>query len=318
MNQPEENTRMQTNKTQDGWIGRRTYLTGIGAGIVASSSVGIVTAKNNHGNRGFPPRKHTDWGESAAVGNGEIRTFVTVPPSGKPTFVGVYFTAGLLDGLPPSGTDGKFEHPPGTVPCCGYETVLDFPASIETTAYKWFMLNWNPEGHPPPHVYTAPHFDFHFYTMPGTKRADIENGICERDGELHFTAVTCETLDRGTEPLPVDQQPPAEYTSLKAVEPGMGDHLMDMAAPEWNGEPFTHTWLWGAFDGEIIFHEPMITKAFFARQYEEVRTPMKMPAAFPEAGWYPTEYVIRYLGGQDAYTVTLESFEWFPKSNGRL
>jgi hypothetical protein len=27
------------------------------------------------------------------------------------------------------------------------------------------MLDWNPAGHEPDHVYTLPHFDFHFYKI---------------------------------------------------------------------------------------------------------------------------------------------------------
>jgi hypothetical protein len=43
---------------------------------------------------------------------------------------------------------------------------------------------------------------------------------------------------------------------------------------------------------------------------------MGTPDAFPAAGPYPTEYVIRHLDDQNAYAVTLESFERFPASGG--
>ncbi len=245
-----------------------------------------------------------EWGEPAEVGNGAIRTFARLTRSGKPVLVGVWFTADLLAGLPPEHSDGKWDV--GEIPCCGHETVLHFPASVEATAFRWFMLNWNPHGHPPFDVYGGPHFDFHFYTMNEEKRYELEPGACD----YAETPVTCETFDRGMKPLPDDQMPP-DYHFVGAVEPGMGNHLLDFTAPEFNGEPFTHTWIWGTFDAEIIFFEPMITKAFLEEKNEEVCVPVKMPAALPEAGWYPTEYCIKYLGNQDAYTVTLESFEWF-------
>lgn len=62
----------------------------------------------------------------------------------------------------------------------------------------------------------------------------------------------------------------------------------------------------------------MITVAFFEERHEEVCTPFGTPQAMPEAGYYPTEYCIRYLGNADAFTVTLESFRCFEASDGVL
>ncbi|GKZ14523.1 DUF5602 domain-containing protein [Haladaptatus sp. T7] len=260
-----------------------------------------------------PPSERIAWGPPAAVGNGTIRTFVASTGSGKPRSVGVRFSADALEGLPTAPTDGKWNIPDGKAPCCGHETVLGFPETAASIPFRWFMLNWNPTGHPPPDVYAVPHFDFHFYLMPREKRTEIRNGDCPRAS----TAVTCETLQRGTEPLPSGQRPP-DYESLGAVEPGMGNHLMDLTAPEFNGEPFTHTFLWGTFDGELIFFEPMVTRSFFRDLCTEIRRPITMPTAFPTMGWYPTAYAIRYSRTGDAYAVSLESFRWFGnQTNGR-
>ncbi|WP_231186465.1 hypothetical protein [Haladaptatus sp. DYF46] len=254
---------------------------------------------------GLPPTQ-TAWGRSVAVGNGTIRTFVTHTGSERPLSVGVQFTADTLEGLPTAPTDGKWDVPDGKAPCCGHETVLEFPTSDVPIPFRWFMLNWNPAGHPPPDVYAVPHFDFHFYLMPRAKRSEIRNGNCPRAE----TAVTCETLRRGTEPLPPRQRPP-DYESLGAVEPGMGNHLMDLTAPEFNDDPFTHTFLWGTFDGEVIFFEPMITRSFLRGFCTETRKPIKMPPTFPNAGWYPTAYAIRHSSAHDVFSVSLESFRWF-------
>jgi hypothetical protein len=43
------------------------------------------------------------------------------------------------------------------------------------------VINWMPEGHPSPMVYTVPHFDFHFYMIPNAERLNIVLGGC-RDG----------------------------------------------------------------------------------------------------------------------------------------
>ncbi len=43
----------------------------------------------------------------------------------------------------------------------------------------------------------------------------------------------------------------------------MGNHLLDSTAPEQQNPPktFTHTFIYGANGGSIIFLEPMITRA---------------------------------------------------------
>ena len=296
---------------------RRTLLKALGFGA-SGSRFGFDTNRpaerpllatsipNEGAKKGNTSPSRTTFGPPADVGDGVIRTFVTSAQSGKPLSVGVRFTAEVLSGLPTATTDGTWEIPDGKTPCCGHETILAFPEGGKTIPFRWFMLNWNPDGHPPPDVYSVPHFDFHFYLMPRAKRDEIENGYCPEAS----TAVTCETLERGTEPLPLRQRPP-EYESLSAVEPGMGNHLMDRTAPEFNGEPFTHTFLWGTFDGELIFFEPMVTRSFLRDLCTEIRVPIELPSAFPEPGWYPTEYALRYFGDRETYSVSLESFRWF-------
>jgi hypothetical protein len=49
---------------------------------------------------------------------------------------------------------------------------------------------------------------------------------------------------------------------VPAMAANMGNHLIDFTAPEFNGEPFTHTYIWGAYGGSLIFFEPMVTTDF--------------------------------------------------------
>jgi len=284
---------------------------GAGVGCAATVADGDRSEDATHAGDdpgGFPPEKHTSWGEAASLGEGELRTFATEAPSGVPLFLGVYLTEGALDGLPSAPSDGKWDA--GGTPCCGHERTLALPDDAPA-AFEWAMVNWNPQGHPPFDAYGAPHFDFHFYTMAREKRFEIESGTCERARG----PVTCETLRRGLEPLPDDQHPPG-YSLVDAVEPGMGNHLLDLDAPEFTGGEFDHTWIWGAFDGELTFFEPMITREFLLSHAGTASDPVAMPAALPDAGWYPTEYAIRRLDSRSGYAVTLESFERFSASSG--
>lgn len=263
-------------------LDRRTLIRTVGAGLGAAT-IGVGTATSRP-DPGFPPEKHTTWGESGSLGDGTCTSFVTTNPGGKPVFVGAHFTAAELAGLP-GGTDH-------------HHVNLSLPAANgpkNPTHYRFLEYDWSPAGHPPPGIYTVPHFDWHFYTMP---EEDVE------------------TIPYSETPTPVpDEQRPPGYVPDRVVVPKMGLHWFDSTAPEWNGDPFTHTFIYGSYRGDLTFGEPMVTKAFLEAQYEEVRTTVATPEAFPEAGWYPTEYVVRYLGSQDAYTVTLESFERFPAAD---
>lgn len=255
---------------------------------------------------GFSLHKRTEWGDPISVGQGQMKTFVTLNGSGKPKAVGVHFTAAALSGLPAEES----------------EAVLKFPAAIEATPFDHFGLNWNPHGHAPSGVYSLPHFDFHFYAITEQERAEIKAGTCTNDQDNRIpnppgvVPVTCEVFNRAMQALPADMLP-TDYTLIPAVEPEMGNHVIDLTGPEFNGQSFTHTWIYGAYDGKLIFFEPMITRAFLEQQ-KNICQVIKTPEAMPEAGWYPTKYCIRYLRQQDAYTVSLESFKWFAASNGQI
>lgn len=255
---------------------------------------------------GFSLNKHTEWGNPISLGQGQMKTFVTLNGSGKPQAVGVHFTAETLSGLPAEGS----------------ESVLNFPTAIEATPFNHFALNWNPHGHDPSEIYTVPHFDFHFYTISQQERADIKAGSCTSAQNNHVpnppgvVPVTCEVFDQAMQALPADMLP-TDYTLIPAVEPEMGTHLVDLTSPEFNGQPFTHTWIYGAYGGRLTFFEPMIAVSFLEQQ-EDVCQTIKTPEAMPEAGWYPTQYCIRYLNQQNAYTVSFESFKWFVESDGQL
>jgi hypothetical protein len=88
-----------------------------------------------------------------------------------------------------------------------------------------------------------------------------------------------------------------------------GNHLLDSSAPELGDPPapFTQTFIYGSFDGHIIFYEPMISLAYLQGQ-PNACFPLKLPQAWAVGGSYPTEYCIRHLADEGEYTVSLESF----------
>ena len=89
----------------------------------------------------------------------------------------------------------------------------------------------------------------------------------------------------------------------------MGNHLNNSKAPELapNGPKFTHTFIFGAHDGNVTFYEPMITRAFLASR-PDICVPIKQPQAWAVDGHYPTTYCIHDLGSEGRITGSLEEF----------
>ena len=67
-----------------------------------------------------------------------------------------------------SDTEAALTNLPTHVPGPGPSAVmltLALPTEAPNTGFDHVMLDWNPAGHEPAHVYTLPHFDFHFYSI---------------------------------------------------------------------------------------------------------------------------------------------------------
>jgi hypothetical protein len=277
----------------------------------------------------FPPGGTTDWGGAVPFGNGTFEAFYTYN-GGGPKYLGVYFTASALENTPTAPSDGTYDvfDADGNVAwaCCGHEIKPPLPAAAKAqTAFEHIVLNYNPVGHPPPGVYMGhEHIDFHFYTITDAERLAIE-GAAEASEMCMDTStvdasfppapapMTCSQVARVAEHLAPDQLPPG-HINVGAVEPGMGNHYIDSTAPEFNGETFTHTFIYGSNEGDLIFMEPMITMAWLDELTSTTCFDISMPEAFPEAGDYPTEYCMRYRPNDDAYAVYYRSFASFDAS----
>jgi hypothetical protein len=249
-------------------------------------------------------------GEPLELGGGSAQTYVELDPDRRPTVVGVTFGESLLEDLPaePDGTmacfdadgDGSIDRSDECM--LGVQRDLMMPeGAAASLPFRWVGLNWNPEGHPAPAppVYGVPHFDFHFYLQSPEEIDEILPGTC---GFM----VDCEVFERGRIPIPEPYMPP-DYLEVGAVAAGEGNHLLDSTSPELGDPPqdFTHTFIYGAYGGHIIFLEPMIAAAFLAGQPDECH-PIKSPKAWEVAGYYPTQYCVRYLPEEGKYRVSLE------------
>ena len=261
-----------------------------------------------------PPRA---LGANSPLGGGTVASYAELGPTGAPTAIGVVIAARTLDTLPAAPSDGHHcydANKDGAVDlhteCRGWhERVLPLPSEASRSPdipFKWALLNWNPHGHIPPGIYDAPHFDVHFYIEPIENVFTIESGPCGPE------QVRCDQFAQGRKPVPAAYMHP-DFKDVEAVAPAMGNHLIDLSAPEFNGVPFTRTFIYGVYDGRVTFYEEMVTVKFL-RSQPATCSPIKTPKAVAVAGYYPTRSCIRFDAGRSEYTVSLEGFELRPAS----
>lgn len=230
----------------------------------------------------------TTYGKSVALGRGTARAYITMA-GGRPVEVGVALSERALEGLPDAHGSGG-HHVMGHTT---FEHVLEMPDG-NPTAFRHVLLNWNPGGHEPPGLYDTQHLDFHFYTLENAERLAID----EADPEFQA---------KGERMPPADLVPERYILPAPLVFPRMGVHWVDPASPELNGKPFTATFIYGSYDGKVIFAEPMITKAFLESK-PQFSAALPQPARGRESGGYPSQYHVRWDAQAKEWRIAISGF----------
>ncbi len=203
-------------------------------------------------------------GPEVTMGNGKANSFFKIDASGTPLEIGFEMTMEAFNGLTQIPMD--FANSTFVLP-------LDQKA-LDVTPFDHLVINWQPHGHPPVGVYTDPHFDFHFYTIT----------LAEQMAIPPYSPASAAQIDL----LPPAGFMPATYKPDPAGIPAMGKHWTDPAAPS----PFTHTLIYGSYNGQVNFVEPMVTLAIL-QGATTINIPYAQPLNFAKAGkWYPTKYNI--------------------------
>jgi hypothetical protein len=265
---------------------------------------------------------HRQYGTPLKVGNGTIRTYVVLDRKneGRPLEVGVAMSEQSLEGLPaPVQTSAEMKgHDHASMNMNMY--LLDLPAQ-NPTPYKFVQFDWNPAGHEPDSVYTVPHFDFHFYTVP----VEVRNSIVPSDPRYFQKAASLPAQDQWY-PFHLDAGTLAGGVPQGAVTvPLMGLHWLDVRSPElqklagnpgaW--QPFTKTFIHGSWNGQFIFDEPMITRAHILSKktatdpalIDEI-IPVSTAQQYSPAGYYPSAYRITWDAQQKEYRIALTQLSW--------
>ncbi|MEK6482517.1 DUF5602 domain-containing protein [Catalinimonas sp. 4WD22] len=210
------------------------------------------------------------------IGDGNVSLWLQSDKQGKPEKLSITFSKKAFDNLPTAD-----DH-------MANEFVLQLKKQGINIPFDHVGVNWNPHGHPPMTIYGLAHFDFHYYLMS--------------ESERHMIAPT----DPKMANHPASEYLPTGFFATDGV-PMMGMHWVDPTSPELGGAKFTHTFIYGSYDGSITFLEPMITLEYIQSK-PNTKFAIKQPEKFQKEGYYPTEYGIFHDAQKDEYSITLENF----------
>ncbi len=250
-------------------VARSDLLPAIPSSAVLALACAALTACSD----GTSPDR-TDFGALVPVGNGTARTYVTSSGDGEPLEIGVVLSETAVAGLPAAGTT----------------YLLPLPQTA-VAPFKHATLNWFPTGHPPMNIFTVPHFDVHFYTITVAER----EAILPTDAQFGVKAAR----------TPSAEFIPAGYNRDPGAVPNMGTHWIDGSSPEFNGQPFTKTFIYGSWDGTFTFYEPMFSKALLESKAPVATSNLKLPLKYSSAGFYPTAYKVGYDATSKEHVIAL-------------
>jgi len=227
-------------------------------------------------------------GKAEVLGNGLVWSWAKLDKYGKPTSIGITMTETALQGLP-----SMSDMPKGAEPTM--EMTLEVPKQVKGLPFDHIGFHWNPVGHPPVKIYDVPHFDVHFYTISQATRRQI--------------TLQGEDLKRAQKAPPARFVPAGYILPPETLVPQMGAHWLSKNARELSGKPFATTFLFGSYNGQDAFWEPMVTTAFLETKPNFVEE-IPAPAAYSKPGYYPTRYRVQYNPDRKEYTIALDGLTY--------
>jgi hypothetical protein len=287
------------------------------AALGATLSLALVACDDkDSASTGPQPGTQLRYGTAQSLGNGTVRTYIITDETagGAPLEVGVALSERAMEGLPAAMQMDGAGMASGHSVMAMNMYLLDLPAQ-NPTQYTFVQFDWNPNGHEPAGVYDLPHFDFHFYTVP----VEVRNSIVPSDPQYAARAARYPAPEFRA-PFYVDAATPAGIPAAAATVPQMGLHWLDARSPELQTmtghpeayQPFTKTFIYGSWDGQFIFDEPMVTRAYILAKRDAtdpaVRdeiVPVSTPRQYSPAGYYPTAYRIAWDAQAKEYRIAL-------------
>jgi hypothetical protein len=246
------------------------------AANVAEKQVAPVTSSAKY---------NTFYGPEQQMGKGHVRSWINISHDGKPLAIGIEMTDDALQGL--TQDPSNFAASTFTLPL--------HQKAKSVTPFDHIVIDWNPQGHEPPQ-YQVPHFDFHFYKI----------SLADQLAIPPYTPATAAPFDLDP---PVGYMPPL-YLHTPGGVPQMGAHWADLLSPEFKGQPFTYTFIYGSYNGHVIFDEPMITMAIL-QSGVTIHADFRQPQYFdPTNTYYPSRLNIWQDPSNGRHYVSLDHMIW--------
>ncbi len=230
-------------------------------------------------------------GNPQPLGEGFVRSFVTLDDQGNPSEVGAILTQGSLS-LPISKDTSDIVIP------------LSLTSEASTTAFDSLLLKYRTHGVPGiPEALGVPRITLDAFLLTPQKIALI----CPNAG-INSSEPVCtgDELAQALKP-PKPEFIPQGMQPTGFVEPGFGERYFDpeAALPIFTGQqPFNTLYDYAFFDGQISLTSFGATKAFLETQ-SSVTKPIKVPISYPKTGYYPTQYSVSFDPTSQEYKLSL-------------
>ncbi len=206
-------------------------------------------------------------GPKVSLEDGKAWTWDERDVDGTPIQVGVVIDDAALNSVPVGGSSTDHNH---------HSFTLKFESRSSALPFTHVGLNWNPAGHDPVGIYSKPHFDIHFYMISEAERFAIP--AYHKDSAKFNNCPSSAYL-------------PDNYIRIPGGDEKMGAHWVDVTSPELsatNPKPFTETFVYGTFDGKVVFYEPMMSVDFL-KTTSRFERKIPEPKKYKTTGYYPTK-----------------------------
>jgi hypothetical protein len=233
----------------------------------------------------LPEPAPTVYRTCATVLDAEVCTWLTMDGD-RAVELGATIPLALIEAVP---ADAEMVWPPEQL------GVVELPAEAKKALGIDHMgLNWEAHGHPPA-TFLAPHFDFHFYSIP---RESVH-------------AIDCADLSKPSA-LPAgytlpDIEIPGMGSLVGLCVPRMGMHAMPSADAEAT-ESFDASMILGFYGGKPIFFEPMVSRELLLER-SDFTLPVPSVEGLPEGVRYPSGFRAEYDADGEQYRLIFSGFE---------
>lgn len=236
------------------------------------------------------------FGDSQALGEGFVRSFVSFDEQGNPSEFGITLTKQALS-LPVD--DSAVDIP----------VFLSLPSEASSLPFNHIELTYRPHGYPwlPP-TFAVPRFTVDAFLISPQERALI----CP-DADINNPQSTCnpDQLARALKE-PKTELVPSGFLPTGIVEPGKGARYFDseLLPPIIQGQkPFTTLYDYAFFDGQVSLIGYGSTKAFLETK-SSVSNSIKIPNSYSKNGYYPTAYTINFDPNSQEYKLAFTGFKY--------